>query len=238
MGVHKVKLIRKETVATGTMAFHFEKPDGFQFIAGQYAVYILIDPPQTDSEGNERCFTIASAPFEDDLVFITRMRDTAFKRVMKDMPIGTLVKIDGPNGKLTLKNDKTPVVFLTGGIGVTPALSIINQAVHDHNNQKITLFYSNSNSDSAVDMEKFYEMAKQDSNFTFVPTMTDSSFGDYHGETGVINIEMLRKYINNLLQPNFYITGPPAMVKSLHQILTDNGINKHHIFTEDFEGYN
>lgn len=51
-----VKLIKKETIADGTMAFHFSKPDGFEFRAGQFADYTLIDPPETDAEGNIRGF--------------------------------------------------------------------------------------------------------------------------------------------------------------------------------------
>lgn len=238
MAVYRVKLIKKEVVASETMAFHFEKPASFKFKAGQYADYIQINPPQTDKEGSERSFTLACSPYENDICFITRMRDTAFKNVMNDMAIGTEIKIDGPNGSLTLKDNTTPAVFLTGGIGVTPALSIIKQAVHDYSDQKITLFYSNNNLESAVHMDKFYEMAKLNNNFTFVPTLTELSVGEYHGETGRIDIEMLRKYISDLSIPNFYITGPPTMVKSLRKILISNNINKSHILTEEFEGYN
>jgi ferredoxin-NADP reductase len=65
-------------VAEGTVAFHFERPADFQFKAGQYMNVTLIDPPETDAEGNTRSFSIASAPFETDLTVATRMRDTAF----------------------------------------------------------------------------------------------------------------------------------------------------------------
>lgn len=73
-----IKLIRKETIANGTMAFHFAKPKGFEFRAGQFADFTLIDPPETDAEGNTRGFSLLQAPFESDLVAATRMRDTAF----------------------------------------------------------------------------------------------------------------------------------------------------------------
>ena len=64
MAIYKIKLVRKEEVAEGTMAFCFEKPDGFDFIAGQYMTVTLINPPETDDEGNSRFFSIASAPYE------------------------------------------------------------------------------------------------------------------------------------------------------------------------------
>jgi ferredoxin-NADP reductase len=76
------KLNGREQVAEGTMAFYFEKPNGFEFRAGQAIDITLLDPPETDSEGNIRTFSIASSPFEDGLMIATRMRDSAFKRVL------------------------------------------------------------------------------------------------------------------------------------------------------------
>jgi hypothetical protein len=82
----QANLIRREEVAEATMAFHFEKPSGFNFKAGQYADVTLSDPPEAGTEGNPRSFSIASPPFENQLVFTTRMRDTAFKRSLKKAP--------------------------------------------------------------------------------------------------------------------------------------------------------
>lgn len=81
MPIYKVKLKSRQEIAAGTMAFHFEKPEGFIYKAGQFGDYTLISPSETDTEGNTRGFSLASAPYEDYLMFATRMRDTAFKRV-------------------------------------------------------------------------------------------------------------------------------------------------------------
>ena len=99
------KLKDRKEVAEGTMAFRFEKPSGWAFKAGQYLDMTLLDPSETDSEGNVRSFSIASAPHEETLMVATRMRDTAFKRVLRTMPLGTAVKIEGPSGDLILQND-------------------------------------------------------------------------------------------------------------------------------------
>ena len=113
MADQKSKLIRREEVAEGTMAFHFEKPSGFTFKAGQSADVTLVDPPDTDAEGNTRTFSIASPPFENELVFTTRMRDTAFKRSLKNAALATEVKIGSAAGSFTLhKNQAKPAVFL------------------------------------------------------------------------------------------------------------------------------
>src|SRR5258707_11226795 len=121
MASHRVRLVRREEVAEGTVAFFFEKPVAFHFIAGQFLRFSLIDPPETDQEGDSRTFSIASAPHENDLMIATRMRDTAFKRVLKSMPLGSEIEFKGPYGRMTLHEDASqPAVFLTGGIGITP----------------------------------------------------------------------------------------------------------------------
>lgn len=97
-----VKLLRKQTIAEGTMEFYFSKPKGFEFRAGQFADYTLNDPPVTDPEGNTRGSSLVQAPYEPDLLAATRMRSTAFKRVLKDLPVGTEVALDAPHGDFTL----------------------------------------------------------------------------------------------------------------------------------------
>ena len=92
-------------MAQDTAAFYFEKPPDFEFKPGQFADFTLLDPPQTDAEGNIRSFSLASAPFEENLMITTRLRDTAFKRILKAVPPGTELQIEGPAGSLTLHDD-------------------------------------------------------------------------------------------------------------------------------------
>src|SRR5712691_12067270 len=80
---YEVALKDKKQIAEGTIAFVFEKPNGFHFKAGQHIRMTLMNPPETDSEGNSRFFSLANSPQEKDLVIAMRMRDTAFKRVLE-----------------------------------------------------------------------------------------------------------------------------------------------------------
>ena len=158
---YQPKLLNRADAADGTMAFHFEKPPGFDFKPGQSVDLTLVDPPETDSEGNVRTFSIASAPFEDQLRFATRMRDTAFKRSLKKVPLGTVVKMDSAMGSFTLhKNSAKPAVFLAGGIGITPFSSIVRQADHDQAPHKLYLFYSNRRPEDALFIEVLQDLEK------------------------------------------------------------------------------
>ena len=168
------------------------------------------------------------------------MRDTAFKRVLKTMALGTEVAFDAPYGSLTLHSDASiPAVFLSGGIGVTPVRSIILQATHDKLPHKIVLFDSNRGPEDSAFLDELAEAQKQNPNFTLVGTMTEmeKSRRTWNGETGFVTKAMLTKSINDLNLPIFYITGPRAMVAAMRKILDDSGVKDDKIRTEEFSGY-
>jgi len=234
----RIKLIKKEEVAEGTMAFHFEKPEGFEFQAGQFADFTLINPPEADAEGNRRAFSFVHSSDEGDLMFTTRMRDSAFKRVLKNLSLGAELKMDGPYGSYVLhKTESTPAVFLIGGIGITPVRSIISDATYRKLPHKITLFYSNKTPEDTAFLEDFNRFAKENSNLTFVPVMTRSTEEEWQGERGHINAEMIKKYVPDAHTPIYYISGPKAMVATMREILTDLKVNEDNIRTEQFSGY-
>jgi len=88
MASQTFKLVRREEVAEGTMAFHFEKPSGFKFKAGQFADVTLIDPPETDAEGNTRTFSIASPPFENEISFHHSAAGHRFQALVEESAAG------------------------------------------------------------------------------------------------------------------------------------------------------
>ncbi len=197
MAIYKVKLKSKKEVASGTMAFRFDKPVGFEYKAGQFADYTLINSTDTDAEGNVRGFSLASALFEDDIMFTTRMRDTAFKRNMKKMDIGTEVTFDAPYGSFTLQNNtQIPAVFLSGGIGITPVRSIILQATHDKTEHKIFLFYANKTPQDAAYFDELTGTQKANANYKFIASMTDAEGAkDWKGETGFFTKECCKNIL-------------------------------------------
>ena len=234
------RLISREEVAEGTMAFHFEKPSGFSFRAGQFADVTLTDPLETDTEGNTRSFSIASPPFANELVFTTRMRDTAFKRSLKEATLATKLKISPAAGSFTLhKNLAKPAVFLAGGIGITPFLSMVQQADRDRLSQKLYLFYSNRRPEDAAFLETLMALETTNPNFRLICTMTEMSKSkrEWKGETALIDKEMLCRHLANLQGPIYYIAGPPTMVTAMHETLMSAGVEENNIRTDEFVGY-
>jgi ferredoxin-NADP reductase len=238
--VFMAKLLGRREVADGTTAFEFDKPAEWSFEAGQFIDMTLLNPAETDAEGNTRGFSIASAPFEDTLVIATRMRDTAFKRVLKTLPLGSEVKIEGPFGDLRLHNNAArPAVILSGGIGITPFRSILMQAVHEKRPHRLIFLYANRRPEDAVFLEDMRALSRESATFTFVPTMTemDKSHLPWDGEEGRIDQQMLAKYLTGVTSAIYYVTGPPGMVRGLRTLLKATGVDSDDIRTEEFSGY-
>jgi ferredoxin-NADP reductase len=230
----------RQEVAEGTMAFRFDKPPGWVFTAGQYLDMTLLNPAETDAEGNIRSFTIAAAPHEDFLMITTRMRDTAFKRTLKTMPIGTAVQLEGPSGDLTLHADATrPPFFLAGGIGITPFRSMVLDAAHRQLPHRLFLFYSNHRPEDAPFLEELDGLQKQNPRYTFVPSMSDmgKSHRPWTGETGMIDQAMLSRHLGGAASPIYYVAGPPGMVTALQGMLTKQSVKAADIHAEEFSGY-
>ena len=238
--LHEARLMRRETVAEGTMALYFSRPRGFRHQAGQSVLMTLVDPPETDSEGDSRTFTIASAPHEAELMLATRMRDTAFKRVLKTAPLGVAVTIDGPNGEMVLHDDAArPAVFLAGGIGITPFLAMIRRAAHERLPHRLYLFYSNRRPEDAAFLSELQEMEYMNPNYRLIATMAEpeKSVDSWWGETGFIRRDMLERHLPGGVSPVYYFAGPPPMTMAMRQMLESMGIEEKDMRYEEFYGY-
>ena len=238
MSIHEVKLKGRLAVAEGTMAFRLSKPDGFVFEAGQAIRLELIDPPAEAGQGS-RTLSLVSAPFEQELVLATRMRDSAFKRALKALPDGAGIRIDGPFGDLTLGDTGRPAVFIAGGIGITPFMSMLRQAAEDRSPQPLFLAYSNRRPEDSAFLDELQQLERQNQRFHLMATMTDmgKSAREWSGERDFVDADMLQRFVGDLAAPTYYIVGPPAMVEAMQWTLDGAGIAKDKIRTEEFYGY-
>lgn len=236
----KVKLMSRQEVAEGTMAFHFQKPAGWTFKAGQSLDMTLLNPPETDAEGNTRAFSLASAPQEDFLMIATRMRDTAFKRTLKALPVGAEVKIEGPFGNLTLHNKTArAAVLIAGGIGITPFRGMVVRAAREKLPHRIFLFYGNRRPEDAPFLDELRALEAENPNYKLVASMSEmeKSKRPWQGESGFIDDRMLAKYAAGAASPIYYVAGPPAMVKAIREVLNKQAVDDDDIRTEEFSGY-
>jgi ferredoxin-NADP reductase len=240
MPPYKVKLKAQKSLCSGTTAFYFEKPEEFEFEAGQFFNFTLLSPGETDLEGNTRALSIASAPHERNLMVAMRLRTTAFKRTLNSLPLGSELLLQGPFGWMTLpRNSTRPAVLLAGGIGITPFRSLVWNAAESLSPRRILLFYSVRVPEEAPFLEELREMEQFNRRYKLICTVTqpEKSRMAWLGETGRISMQMLSKWIPDLSVPIYYIAGPPAMVNGVRQMLIDAGVAEEDIRAEEFCGY-
>jgi ferredoxin-NADP reductase len=240
----EVELRGKTQIADDSWAFVFKRPDGFRFKAGQHVRITLIDPAETDREGDSRFFSLASTPQEADLVIAMRMRDTAFKRVLGRLQTGDKVLIqvllDVPHGAFALHEDPSrPAVFLAGGIGIVPAFSMIKDAIERKLSHRLFLLYSNRRPEDAAYLEELQAFAEQNPSFKLVATMTEAAGSQlsWTGETGRIDHFMLARHVDDPLLPVYYISGLPEMVSAMKTMLGGSDVSEASIQAEEFTGF-
>ena len=240
MTMHTTRLLARELVAEGTMAFHFERPPGFEFKPGQAMDVVLGADTASTQQDVRHAFSIVSAPFQQELLITTRMRGSAFKNALGTLPIGTQLTLDGPFGSLGLhKNPDRAGIFIAGGIGITPFMSILRQAVHHPVPQELLLLYSNHRPEDAAYLTELQQLEATNPRFHMTATMTQMgrSTQPWAGHRGPIDSAFVRSAAGDLPAPIFYIAGPPAMVEAMRQVLVVTGIDEDDVRSEEFHGY-
>lgn len=234
-------LVERREVAQGTMSFAFGlEGRAFPFAPGQYNTVTIPAPLYQDEEGNVRSFSIASSPSDPFILIATRMRGSAFKRTLAEVPLATRVTFSGPRGSFTLPDDAAgPVVLIAGGIGITPFRSMIKHAAEQRLPVDLTLIYSNRTPEDAPFLDDLDRWERENRRFRFVPTMTspEAAKEPWTGRTGYVDAAFLRDVLGAFDRSNFYAAGPPGMVKGVRQALADVGVADDRIRTEEFSGY-
>ncbi len=234
----KLILAHKADIAENTKAIWFEPEKPLRFTPGQFGDFTLTDPPVTDAKGNTRTFSFASAPGHDRIMIATRMRGSAFKRSLEQLPIGTRAQLMGPMGGFTLHKDPArPAVFLTGGIGITPVRSIVEHATRQRMPHRIFVFYANRTIARMAFLDDFQAWSRVNLNLSFIPTLTEEKPKDWELELGAIDRRMLSGYVADLRAPVYYVVGPPAMVATMKTLLEEIGVDEMQIRSEEFAGY-
>ena len=209
-------------------------PERIDYKPGQYmAVELDVDDPEN---GNSRPLSIASSPTENFLLFSTKISQTLFKQKFNSLKVGDKVKLKGPMGIFTLKEDAKEVILLGGGIGITPFRDMIKYSVDKKLPIKLTLLYSNRTPADIVYKNEWVIFEKQNKNLKVVNTITENTTG-WSGKTGRINESMIKEFCDDVDNAIFYICGPPGMVDGLSNLLKTMNINPQNIKVEKFVGY-
>ncbi len=235
--------------------FIFSANQKLKFQAGQYLEWTLpmekfiIKP---DSRGNRRYFTVALSPTELSTkgavsdkfskneiqigVRIDQQASSSFKKNLLALPVGAEITASHLAGEFTMpKNISEKLVFVAGGIGITPFRSMIKYLIDTGEKRDVVLFYS-ANSENDFAYTEIFQEAKAKINLQsiYLPSAPSES---WQGPSGRLNADLLAECVPDFLQRLFYLSGPNAMVENYKKLLLSIGVKKKRIKTDYFPGF-
>lgn len=238
----KLILHLKEKVHTAadTFDFVFFLSKKLAFTPGQYMEWTLMHE-KVDSRGNRRYFTLASSPTEDTLRLGVKFNEpsSSFKKAMLNLDNQTPIVATGRAGDFTLPRDKgKKLVFLAGGIGITPYRSILKYLIDKGEKRDIALFYFNKVEEEIVYRDIFRE-AQEKLGIKVIYSLTDQSRipDDWQGMTGRLDWEKLAAVMPDYKERTYYLSGPWSMVTAYEAMLKESGLPQAQIKKDFFPGF-
>jgi len=221
-------LREKIEIAPHMFDFLFSSDRTINFTPGQY-MELTLTQNKPDSRGSRRYLTIASSPTENDIRFGVKFYEhgSSFKSQLLNMQPGDQLMAGQLAGDFSLpKDSQKKLVFMAGGIGITPFRSMTKYLIDSNESRDIVLLYSNKNVSEIAYKDVFEAGSKIGLTSRYINTESD----------GRINKSMIQQ-ITDYKQRLFCLSGPHNMVKSFEQILKELGIPKSQIIVDFFPGY-
>lgn len=218
----KLKLIDKKQLTPTTYSFVFAPVRPIKRIAGQFMEFTLPDV-KLDSRGNRRTFTIASAPSDKLIKIGVKFNDPSskFKEKLITLKVGDEIIGNHIAGDFILpKNKSTPIVFVAGGIGITPFISMIGEMLEKKEKYTTDLYYFVSERSEVAYTDILKSAQKVGINVN-LRVGRDSNLTD----------EDIKKHT----KAHFYLSGPPGLVNFYKLKLKKAGVKNIHI--DYFTGY-
>lgn len=231
---YRIKQVKQERGGVWTITMEPVNHKGFRFMPGQFAWITAWKTPFSDSE---HPFTIASSAERKDAIEMSIKSLGKFTSRIQELETGDKVFVDGPFGYYSVDRypNTTRLVFITGGIGVTPIISMLRSMVDREDKRAVTFFYCNREWDTLTFREEVEDLQKK-LNLKVIYTI-ERPPQNWTGEEGFLNSTILNKY----LPPEWkskgtevFLCGPAPMMNAVERTLLASGFEENQIHTERF----
>jgi ferredoxin-NADP reductase len=224
----KLILVSKRPETDDVTSFLFRSEAPLKWQPGQFLHYSL-PHPDADDRGITRYFTIASVPYEGQVMLTTRFasgRSSSFKRALRQLPVGAAVDVSEPDGDFVVGDPVEQHVLIAGGIGVTPFRAILLDLDHRKIPINATLLYANRTPDFVYKAE-LDRVASRHPRFVVRSLVSPKR----------VNQDSIRAVAPDVATPTFHVSGPEPFVESVGSMLSALGVPDAHLKRDYFPGY-
>jgi propane monooxygenase reductase component len=208
------------------------EPDWIKFFPGQY---MDISVPDTDQV---RSFSMANTTSRDEglLEFVIKVYpDGLFSKFLAEqLAEGDRLDITGPFGVFTLREGENDLVFVGGGAGMAPILSLLRTLAERGLQRKATFFYGARTKKDLCFEAELHELEEKLPDFRYIPALSEPGDDDgWDGETGFIT-DVVKRLASDLKGAHAYVCGPPPMVEAALPLLGQLGVEEKRIYYDKF----
>jgi ferredoxin-NADP reductase len=212
-------------------------PEGtevFDYLPGQFQFITL--KRRKDLPVEEHHWTISSSPTEKGYVISTIKALGDFTATIGETKVGDTATVHGPFGRFShvLHPDEESLVFIAGGIGVTPMMSMLRYMRDTKSKIPVILLYGNRREEEIVFKDELKEIERGGHPALKVIHVLSNPGENWSGATGYIDREKIQKYCTDLKGKGFYTSGPPGLVKATVKNLLDLSMEDRRIHMEIF----
>lgn len=235
----KVTLVRTHDLSRRVRSFMFKPEKPYSYIAGQFAE-LYIPHPDTDNRGDKRWFTLSSTPQESLLAITVDYYETdssSFKQALWKLQLGQAAQLSEALGDFVAPKDRnTPLLFVAGGIGITPVRSIVKQLHDSQDSRPVHIWHSVHTPD-----DLYFENVFAGYTAHYYPIVQQPAQG-WLGQTGRITPDTIVSLLESaglqkIPKPLVYLSGPEAMAEALYEKLKKSGVPNYRLILDFFPGY-
>lgn len=218
-------LISKEQITPSITTFWFEPKAAPDYVAGQF-IELTLPHDNADDRGDRRWFTLSSSPTEALLGITTKLSEepSSFMKKLFSLEPGATITMSAAMGDFVLPKDATiPLIFVVGGIGVTPVRSMLTWLADNNEQRDITVLYAVSGVQEAA-FSSLLEQRARSLNY-FMPNAER------------LTTKHILNTISELKKPLTYVSGPEELVEVFVAELQEAGVSGSRLVTDYFPGY-
>jgi Na+-transporting NADH:ubiquinone oxidoreductase subunit F len=218
------------------LRFVLRDPSTIDFVPGQY-VQLRCPPYPGSPEEVSREYSIASDPSQKhkiELIMRRVPKGICTTYCFSTLKVGDPVIFSGPHGEFRISETDAPMIFIAGGSGMAPFVSMLHHMANTRSSRRVTLFFGANRPRDLYLLDEMRHFETALPHFRFVPVVIKGDDEQtWTGQTGFVTEAVFRAF-QSLAGHEGYVCGPPAMIDAAVQVLAALGIPKDKIFYDRF----